>query len=145
MYKTILAGLDGSWREIEVLRVATAMAERFGAQLHVCRAVTIPFGMPDSIWAIAPGDVDRALLEDATENLERRVSDSKLPIAGRHVAIAQPADFVIDTAEHIAADLIVIGAHGYGKLERLIGTTASKIVHRFPRSVLVVRETAYGD
>ena len=41
-----------------------------------------------------------------------------------------------------AADLIVIGAHGYGRLDRLLGTTASKVVNHADRDILVVRSSA---
>ena len=37
------------------------------------------------------------------------------------------------------ADLVVIGSHGYGGLDRLLGTTAAKVANRAPCSVLVVR------
>jgi nucleotide-binding universal stress UspA family protein len=36
-------------------------------------------------------------------------------------------------------DLIVIGSHGYDALDRLLGTTAAKVVNHADRSVLVVR------
>lgn len=34
---------------------------------------------------------------------------------------------------------VVIGAHGYGGLDRVLGTTASRVVNHADRSVLVVR------
>ena len=36
-------------------------------------------------------------------------------------------------------DLIVIGSHGYSGIDRLIGTTAAKVVNHAKQSVLVVR------
>jgi universal stress protein F len=35
---------------------------------------------------------------------------------------------------------VVIGSHGYGGLDRVLGTTAAKIVNHASCSVLVVRE-----
>ncbi len=139
MYRTILVGLDGSQREPAVFRAATELAQRFGAQLHVCRAVAIPVGLPDTVWAIATGELDAALVADARKGVERCIAESPVAIAKQHVALGQPADLVIDVAKEIEADLVVIGAHGYGAIERLMGTTASKIVHRATCSVLVVR------
>jgi nucleotide-binding universal stress UspA family protein len=34
----------------------------------------------------------------------------------------------------------VIGAHGYGKLDRMLGTTAAKVVNHADRNVLIVRD-----
>jgi universal stress protein F len=142
MYRVILVALDGSQREPAIFHAATELAARFGAQLHVCRAVAIPIGLPDAVWAVASGDLEAALLADAQRSVEHRIAASPLAIAKIHISLGHPADVVTHVAEQIAADLVVIGSHGYGPLERLIGTTASKIVHRAVCSVLVVRESA---
>jgi nucleotide-binding universal stress UspA family protein len=36
-------------------------------------------------------------------------------------------------------DLIMVGSHGYSGVDRLLGTTAAKVVNHADRSVLVVR------
>ena len=46
---------------------------------------------------------------------------------------------VCDTAKEDAVDLVVIGSHSYGGIDRLLGTTAAKIVDHSPCSVYVVR------
>ncbi len=37
-------------------------------------------------------------------------------------------------------DLIVLGSHGYGGIDRLLGTTAAHVANRAERNVLVVHE-----
>jgi nucleotide-binding universal stress UspA family protein len=139
MFKTILVALDGSPREPGVLGHAVELAQRVGARLHLCHAVTIPIGLPDTVWAVPVAQLDATLVTDA----ERRIAEASAPhrtlVDGTHVRIGQAADVVVDLATDLAVELIVIGAHGYGRIERLIGTTASKIVHRASCSVLVVR------
>jgi universal stress protein F len=139
MFKTILVALDGSPREPAVLRHAIELAARTGGQVHLCHAVTIPIGLPDAVWSVPLAQLDATLVADA----ERRMREAGAPhgsaIAGMHVRIGQAADVVVALAKELAVELVVIGAHGYGPIERLIGTTASKIVHRAPCSVLVVR------
>ena len=49
------------------------------------------------------------------------------------------ADAICSAAREHDVDLIVIGSHGYGILDRLLGTTAAKVVNHADRSVLVVR------
>jgi nucleotide-binding universal stress UspA family protein len=58
------------------------------------------------------------------------------------VHIGTPWDGICRAAKEHEADLVVIGAHGYGTLDRLLGTTASKVVNHIDRSVMVVREPA---
>ena len=139
MFKTVLVALDGSPREPSVLTAALELAQRSGAGLHLCRAVTIPLGLPDVVWAVPIAELDTALVTDVERRLETAAQAHGPIVAGTHVRIGQPADVVVDIATEIAADLVTIGAHGYGRIERLMGTTASKIVHRAPCSVLVVR------
>jgi nucleotide-binding universal stress UspA family protein len=140
MYRTVLVALDGSPRETIVFQAAIAIAKEFGAALHVCRAVPLPVGIPPAVWALPTAELDAVLVAEANRAIARHVADTSLPIAGTHVRIGQPADVVLDVSEEVNADLIVIGAHGYHVLERVIGTTASKIVHRARCSVLVARQ-----
>jgi nucleotide-binding universal stress UspA family protein len=72
----------------------------------------------------------------------------------QQMAATLPSEMVLDTvvragtpwqalctaADQFDADLVVIGSHGYSGLDRLIGTTASKVVNHTRHSVLVVRE-----
>jgi nucleotide-binding universal stress UspA family protein len=51
-----------------------------------------------------------------------------------------PESAIVERAEKIDADLIVVGSHGYRAWERLlIGSVSDSVVHHAPCSVLVVR------
>ena len=53
------------------------------------------------------------------------------------------AESIIDAAESEAADLIVVGSHGRGRLGRLIlGSVSEEVTRRAPCPVLVVRPRA---
>ena len=54
-----------------------------------------------------------------------------------HVGV--PWDTICTVAKEDNVDLIVIGSHGYDILDRIVGTTAAKVVNHADRSVLVVR------
>jgi universal stress protein A len=139
MFQTMLVALDGSSRASSVLERAVELARHSGGHIHLCRAVTIPIGLPDAVWAMPLAQLDTALVADAERALATAAQPFATEVVGTHVRIGQAADVVIDIAAEVGAQLIVIGAHGYGPIERLLGTTASKIVHRAKCSVLVVR------
>jgi nucleotide-binding universal stress UspA family protein len=40
--------------------------------------------------------------------------------------------------------LIVIGSHGFSGIDRLLGTTAGRVVNHADRSVIVVRDTPHS-
>jgi nucleotide-binding universal stress UspA family protein len=51
-----------------------------------------------------------------------------------------PAEKIIDTAEEIGADLIVVGSHGrHGAKRFFLGSVSAKIVEHAPCHVLVIK------
>jgi nucleotide-binding universal stress UspA family protein len=143
MYKHILAALDGSPRTENVLRTAERLAVSDGAALHLCRAVNIPLGMPIEAWALSGDELAGRLVEDAQRELAALRQTLQTPLPGEIlVRLGRPAQVVVDLADAIPADLIVVGSHGYYGIDRLLGTTAARVVNHARCSVLVVRDHA---
>ncbi|MFN0250052.1 MAG: universal stress protein [Kofleriaceae bacterium] len=138
--KRILVALDGSERAPTVLAAALRLAELADATLVVFRAIGIPPEVPRELLEMTDVRLEDILLRNARESLARLTAD--IP-AGRieHVVanFATPWDGICRTAREHDADLIVIGSHGYGVLDRLLGTNAAKVVNHADRNVLVVR------
>jgi nucleotide-binding universal stress UspA family protein len=62
-----------------------------------------------------------------------------LSIAAPIVAIGQqPWRLILTNAQRLGADLIVLGSHGYGGWDRVLGTTAGKVANLADRNVFVV-------
>ncbi|HMI89165.1 MAG TPA: universal stress protein [Polyangiaceae bacterium] len=138
--KTLLVALDGSARAQHVLEAGVAQAKVTGAKLVLFRAVGIPVELPHSAMALSPTDVLNGLEERARAELSE---------LGRTAATGVPWEIRIETgsawqaicqaARAVDAALIIIGSHGYGALDRVLGTTAGRVVNHADRSVLVVR------
>ena len=96
------------------------------------------------MWSVPLAQLDVTLVHDGERRLAEAAAPHRSSIAGTHVRIGQAADVVVDLTTELGVDLVIIGAHGYGRIERLIGTTASKIVHRASCSVLVVRTAEHA-
>ncbi|MCB9702417.1 MAG: universal stress protein [Myxococcales bacterium] len=140
MYSSILVALDGSPRAPKVLEHALAVADRFGATLHLCRAVNIPLGLPPDAWTLTGEQLTAALIDAATRELLDLIAH--LPAERRGLVICKlgkPARVIDDAAEACEAELVVIGSHGYDALDRVLGTTAARVVNHSKRPVLVVR------
>jgi nucleotide-binding universal stress UspA family protein len=136
----ILVALDGSPRAPVVLAAAVDLARRTGARLCLYRAVALPNELPAMALSMAPGDVAALLEQLAREELGALAADVPLQmLAGARVTTAIPWHGVCEAARIERADLIVIGSHGYGGIDRLLGTTAAKIVNHAEVSVLVVK------
>ena len=141
MFKNIVVGLDGSIRQPAVLRQAVELADRCGGKLHLCRAMQVPMSIPAVAWTLKGEDFSKFLLEHGTEALKR--IEAELPegmVAKRWCEIGQPSDVICRIAEDTGADLVVIGCHGYDRVDRLLGTTAAKVVNRAHCSVMVIRD-----
>ena len=144
MYKHILAALDGSPRASQVLRHAAELAAQTGATLHLCRAVNVPPDVPADVWILAGEQLTAHLLNQGAEELTElaqavQPSQTSVVWGQRLCRLGIPGQVVIELADELHADLIVMGSHGYGFFERLIGTTAARIVNHARCSVLVVR------
>jgi nucleotide-binding universal stress UspA family protein len=54
------------------------------------------------------------------------------------VRIGEPWRLILEVADALNVSLIVIGSHGYQGLDRVLGTTAARVVNSAKRNVLVV-------
>jgi nucleotide-binding universal stress UspA family protein len=138
--KKILVCLDGSARAAGVLHAATRLATATSAQLLLFRAVGVPLEVPTIAWSIAPAELELVLQHDARAALEalaREVPPAVPTEVNVRLGVAWHA--ICETASGADVDLIVIGAHGYGVADRILGTTAAKVVDHADRTVMVVR------
>lgn len=64
----------------------------------------------------------------------------------RELLVGSPESRIVETAEEMNADLIIVGSHGYNRWERLLlGSVSDSVVHHAPCSVLVVRTPPDSD
>jgi nucleotide-binding universal stress UspA family protein len=89
-------------------------------------------------------ELENAAKENAVKILAETKSQltDKLPglSISTEVLLGSPESKIVETAEQMQADLIVVGSHGYNRWERLLlGSVSDSVVHHAPCSVLVVR------
>lgn len=144
--RTILAALDGTEMGEVALRDACEIGITEGARvilvhvLHPPVAASSPY-LPHTIQlthdeiAAREAHIRRYLNGVATrEWLEGR------PCEARVLVDYHPAPAILELAEEVDADLIVVGTHGRGGLPRLIlGSVADKVIRGTHRPVLVHR------
>ena len=135
----ILVALDGSPRSPAVLAAAVALTKRLGGKLVLFRSIGLPAGMPPEIWKQPEQTLLEVLRHSATDYLKECAKPLGATVSGMEVSIGSPWEAICRQAHEDDVDLIVIGSHGYGGIDRLLGTTAAKVVNHADRSVLVVR------
>jgi len=142
--KSILVGLDGSPRAPGVLSAAVTLARADAGRLLLLRAVGLPADVPQDFWKSTEEPLLDVLSRRAKEYLTEcaaRIPTELLADRPIEVVVGAPWEAVCNAARTAGVDVIVIGSHGYSGLDRLIGTTAAKIVNHAPCSVFVVRQS----
>jgi nucleotide-binding universal stress UspA family protein len=147
MFGRIVVGTDGSETASEAVRRAIEMAKLSQAQLEIVSAYEPISGdrLRDES-AELPGDVQHTVnpREDVNLILENAAADAKRSDIEvlTHPREGDPADAILDVAEEIKADLIVVGNKGMTGAKRfLLGSVPNKISHHAPCDVLIVRTT----
>ncbi len=79
------------------------------------------------------------ILDDAAEKLRMHFKSTALTIE-TEVLFGSPESRIVETADEMKPELVVVGSHGYSRWERLLlGSVSDSVVHHAPCSVLVVR------
>ena len=110
------------------------------------RAVGIPVGIPHEAYSMSPASLADLLESEAKRYLEQAAT--KVPpelLLGTVIGVGTPWQAICTAADHNNVDMIVIGSHGYSGIDRLIGTTAAKVVNHATQSVLVLRTREHAD
>lgn len=139
MISTILVALDGSVRAKTVLAAAREIGESSNAELRLFRVVHIPPDIPPAGPTNADDVVPRELARARRELEELAAGHPRIQIETPVVADQAVWRLIVDRADGQDIDLLVMGSHGYGTLERLLGTTAAQVVNHTKRNVLIVR------
>jgi nucleotide-binding universal stress UspA family protein len=149
MYKHIVVAIDESDIAPKVLDHAFALARFSGAKLRIV-TVTEP-----SVLA-APGaeyvqvvtaqmleEVERITAEHAAQVLQKArdaATAAGVSAETQHVRRQHPAEGIMEVAEAVGADLVVMGSHGRRGLGRLLlGSQVSEVLAHSTLPVLVVR------
>lgn len=148
MFKTIVAGTDGSKNAEEALVVAAELAKVVpDSSVHVVGAYRpLPESELREIASELP-DEFRSLLHasyrvESTLDSARGIFTKADVKAEFHEINDDPTDAILDICERVGADLIVVGSRGEGAAKRLLhGSVSTKLLHHAPCSILVIKES----
>ncbi len=91
-------------------------------------------------YGISAGiDVESVLVEEAKKSLDEVASQFNIPEDHQLVKVG-PAKFIIlDEAEKLGTDLLLVGSHGRHGVRLLLGSTANAVLHGAKCDVLAAR------
>lgn len=154
MFTRILVPLDGSDESEEALIPAAAIAEKFGSEL-VLLEVSPGFGrtvgatIAEAFGAL--GSVQREIIaEQVREETASAYLDAVREACGHPEwktvqADGEPAEVIVEQAQELGCDLIVMATRERSRLKRqILGSVAEEVIRSSGAPVLVVH-TGIGD
>jgi nucleotide-binding universal stress UspA family protein len=141
MSKPIVVGTDGSETASRALDEAIRLAKALDAELHVVTAYK-PLrgakvsGAPEGaarVWAPLPDSQASAVADEAAARV--RLAGLK---AQSHLTERDPGDALLEVAQKVDAELIVVGNRGMSGARRVLGSVPNKVSHAAQCNVMIV-------
>jgi nucleotide-binding universal stress UspA family protein len=140
MFRTVVAGTDGSPRAERAVQEAIDLCKSEGARLHLVAA----FGDHERHWESVPTSREVAIvdLRSVAESIlardARRAEEQGVQVDWE-AREGSAADAIIDAAADLEADAIVVGNKGMTSRKRfLLGSVPEKVSRHAPCSVMIV-------
>lgn len=145
-YQNILVPVDGSDISLSAVKNAAQIAQAFGGQLTLISLVTEdPFSDADFYY---PSPIMKEYFVQAYANAEKALKQAQA-IASENGITANTQivkgnvseEGIIETAEKLKIDLIVMGSHGRKGFQKfLLGSFAQDVLKGTKLPVLIVKE-----
>ncbi|MFN2462406.1 MAG: universal stress protein [Candidatus Dormibacteria bacterium] len=145
MYRKIVVGTDGSPSAARAVSQAAELCDLTGAELHIVSAIRVASAaLVEASLPVPVAVNDRAWEMDREEALERILGAARadLPASLKvqtHARSGEPGEAILQVANEVGADLIVVGNRGMQGYRRLLGSVPNHISHSSPCSLLIVQ------
>ncbi len=145
----IILATDGTKQSEAAIEITRALNLNAGDEIQVISVVDMALPLSIDIYAgyqPSTEEIESAVKENAEKILETTGNKLRAIFAEKNITVVtelltgSPESRIVEKAEEISADLIIVGSHGYNRWERLLlGSVSDSVIHHAPCSVLVVR------
>lgn len=149
-FKNILMACDFSDSSRQAFQLACLMRETYQATLHLVHVfnpgifdVPLPYHMPSAgaTWTSDQLQQVRNQGQSALDKLANEIEDTKTALVE-----GQPGPALVRYAKENTIDLIILGSHGYGGLDRLLlGSVALYVSAHAEPTVITVKPGQKGE
>ncbi len=144
MFTHLLVPLDGSKLAEAALPLALTIARQFESNVTLLRVVNVPrFVVSSHEFAQLVASMNEDLREEATAYIQVKQNDlmsGGFVVNGRVAKGDSTADIILDAADELGVDAIVMCTHGRGGIKRWVfGSVADRILQQARVPILLVR------
>ena len=141
-FNRVLFPVDFSESSDKIVPYVQAVAERFGAQIHILFAARV-FDHFTSIYVPHPSinKFEKELIDGAEKRLYEFVDQhfKEFPHTKTSVVAGDPSEEVLNYIKEHEIDLVIMGTHGRKGMDKIIfGSVAERVVKSAPVPVMVV-------
>ena len=141
-FNRVLFPVDLSESSDKIVPYVQAVAERFGAQIHILFAARV-FDHFTSIYVPHPSinKFEKELIDGAEKRLYEFVDQhfKEFPNTKTSVVAGDPSEEIIKYINEHEIDLVIMGTHGRKGMDKIIfGSVAERVVKSAPVPVMVV-------
>jgi len=144
-YRRILVAIDCSDESAQVLSRAAGVLSGNDGELHLVHVIE-PLAL--AYGADVPMDVtdlQSGLMKQARDTADTYAGRYQIPAENVHVELGSIEKTILDQADKLDADLIVVGSHTRSGLALLLGSTARGLVPGAHCDVLAVKVDQKGS
>lgn len=147
MYKHILVPVDGSSTSLQAVSQAVAISSAFGSTVTAIYVIDpYPFTGVGTEFAYSQANYLSAAKAEAKEAfvaVRAQFEAAGLKAETRMVEAHATWRGIVETADALQVDLVVMGSHGRRGLEKLVlGSVTQRVLQHASQPVLVVRSQA---
>ena len=139
MFRKILHANDGSDHAFQALALALRIAKENNSELHMICVEEIDY-MPEFIEEVREETGSAARRFHRVLQRARAMAEEQGVKVQHHIVAGHAVRDILTLAADLGVDLLVIGGSGHSAFyERMLGTTAARVVHLAKCPVLVVK------
>lgn len=139
-YKHILLAIDLHPHCDQATAVkAVELSKETGAKLTIVHAIEHinAYGIAQAYPTVL--DLEQEMIKQAKEELHRLCSRVGIAPGDAIIEIGSPKMVILDVAQRLDCDLVIVGSHGRHGINVLMGSTANAVLHHAHCDVLAVR------
>lgn len=141
MFTKILMPIDLQETQLanRAVQIAIDEARKHSAEIHVLTVIP-DFGLP-LVASFFPDDAIKDAMKSVAKELKKYIATNIPDDITAHPLIADgsPAEIILNQAQKLRADLIIIPSHAKSMGQVFLGSCAAKVVERAHCSVMVIK------